>query len=230
MEMCPTCGAPGALSAVISAQAARGHAVSRAWLARSVGPDLPGAARRGVPHAVCSSGVWAALGATPPCSRRARPQGRVAGARATRSEQRDRVVRGPRRCWRNGRGITLHVDGELVDVERWESAGEELTEALEADTTFYPDDQGYETLDELMRAVYAYGDQRRTRLRPGRRVRSLHLQRLPRGRARSVRAAPEDRQPRVRARGADLGRALSRQVGEHGRLHRFGIAGIPAAT
>ena len=30
---------------------------------------------------------------------------------------------------------------------------------LEADTTNYPDEQGYATLDELMKAVYAYGDQ-----------------------------------------------------------------------
>lgn len=37
---------------------------------------------------------------------------------------------------------------------------------LEEDTTGYPDDQGYATLDELMRAVYAHGDEWRTESGP----------------------------------------------------------------
>ena len=56
-----------------------------------------------------------------------------------------------------------------------------------------------------------------TRLRPGRqaeqrRRRPVQLQRLPRRCARPVRAAPEDRQRRVRPGRAGLGGALSRQV------------------
>ena len=106
---------------------------------------------------------------------------------------------------------------------------------LAEDTTNYPDEQGYATLEELMRAVYAHGDQWRHDSGPvakpssgGRRP--VQLQRLPRRRARPVRPAPEDRQVRVRARRAGVGHALSGQVGQHGRLHRAGRRGVRTAT
>jgi aminopeptidase N len=42
----------------------------------------------------------------------------------------------------------------------------ESTGQLEGDTEFYPDPQGYSTLDELMRAVYAHGDEWRKSFGP----------------------------------------------------------------
>ena len=39
---------------------------------------------------------------------------------------------------------------------------------LEGDTEFYPDPQGYADFDDLMKAVYAHGDEWRARVRPGR--------------------------------------------------------------
>ena len=78
---------------------------------------------------------------------------------------------------------------------------------LAEDTADYPDEQGYATLDELMRAVYAHSDQWRHDSGPvahaeqRRRDDLFSLQRLPRRRARPVRAAPEGRR-RARSSGS----------------------------
>ena len=70
---------------------------------------------------------------------------------------------------------------------------------LEGDTENYPDPTGYATLEELMKAVYAHGDEWRAANGPvaapvrRRRQHPLRPQRLPRWRARALRAAPEDR-------------------------------------
>ena len=85
---------------------------------------------------------------------------------------------------------------------------------LEEDTEGYPDDTGYATLDELMKAVYAHGDEWRGGERAGRgpveRRRAVRPPALPRRRARALRAAPEDRRRRVPADRARLRRTASR--------------------
>ena len=73
---------------------------------------------------------------------------------------------------------------------------------LEGDTEDYPDPTGYATLVELMKAVYAHGDEWRAENGPvarpfdGDANDAVHLQRLPRRRAGALRAAPEGRQRR----------------------------------
>ena len=86
---------------------------------------------------------------------------------------------------------------------------------LEGDTENYPDPTGYATLEELMKAVYAHGDEWRAENGPVARPfvsdanRPLPSQRLPRRRARALRAAPEDRRRGLRPPRARVGRALS---------------------
>ena len=101
---------------------------------------------------------------------------------------------------------------------------------LADDTEDYPDPTGYATLDELMKAVYAHGDQWRDDERAGRgAVERRHAVRppaLPRRRARALRAAPGRRRGDVPADRAGLGPALPGPVGVHRRLHRARLAGL----
>ena len=90
----------------------------------------------------------------------------------------------------------------------------------------YPDPQGYATLDELMRAMYAHGDEWRKKSGPvalpksGAAVELYSDPDLRRWCARPVRAEAEDRHRGVRAGGANVGPAVPRQRREHRRLHR----------
>ena len=97
---------------------------------------------------------------------------------------------------------------------------------LEGDTENYPDPTGYATLVELMKAVYAHGDEWRAEAGPvarpfvGDAEHALPPQRLPRRRARALRAAPEGRQCRLRPHRARVRRPLPRPLDRHRRLHR----------
>ena len=105
---------------------------------------------------------------------------------------------------------------------------------LADDTVDYPDPEGYDTVDELMHAVYraqrpvaprlgpvAAPDRLRPPVRPAG---------LPRRRARPVRAAPGGGRAHVRAHRARVGGALPRPRGDDGGLHRARLAGLAAAT
>lgn len=99
---------------------------------------------------------------------------------------------------------------------------------LEEDTTGYPDDQGYATLDELkgrLRARRRVARRERPGGQAGQRRRAVRLPALPRRRARPVRAAPEGRQRGVPEDRARVSGPLPRPLGDHRRLHRAGRAG-----
>ena len=83
---------------------------------------------------------------------------------------------------------------------------------LEGDTEGYPDDTGYARFDDLMKAVYAHGDEWRAEdgpvALPDERGHAVRLPALPRRRARALRAAPEGRQRRLRPHRARVCRPL----------------------
>ena len=104
---------------------------------------------------------------------------------------------------------------------------------LAEDTTNYPDEQGYATLEELMRAVYAHGDQWRhdsgpvAKPKQRRRERPVQPQVYHGGALVLYALRQKIGTVGVRACRAGLGPPLRGQVGEHRRLHRPGRAGVP---
>ena len=101
---------------------------------------------------------------------------------------------------------------------------------LAEDTENWPDETGYATLEELMEADLRPRRPVAARLRPGgtadqrRRRHALQLPDVPRRCARPLCAAPEDRQPRLRAARARARLALSRRGDPHRRLRRARLA------
>ena len=103
---------------------------------------------------------------------------------------------------------------------------------LEGDTENYPDETGYATMDELMRAVYAHGDEWRARTDRSRQpsgtdVNGLFSLQVYHGGALVLYALRQKiGVGRLRPGRARLGRPLPRQGRGHRRLHRARGAGL----
>ena len=103
---------------------------------------------------------------------------------------------------------------------------------LADDTVDYPDPEGYDTVEELMRAVYAHSDQWRHDFGPGR---APERPRRDCSASRSTTAARSCSTRCARWSGARTFQRIEREwvaryrdrVGEHGGLHRARLAGRP---